>query len=63
MNHKIKATNFTDFNTLFDCLVSRLEQVGEKIVKARFSFTSDTYHGYRAIVWTKRERNEASSGV
>lgn len=43
MKHKIIATNISAFNALLDELIRRLEQVGEKIVKAKFLFNHDPY--------------------
>lgn len=55
MKHKVIASNLAAFNTLFDDLIRRLEQVGEKIVKTRFTWDNDLHKGYCAKVWTKRE--------
>lgn len=61
MKHKIIASNLSAFNILFDALVSRIEQVGDKIVKTRFKFDNDIHSGYSATVWTKHESKEVSN--
>lgn len=58
MKHKIIASNLSAFDTLFDNLIRRLEQVGEKVVKAKFSFSNDSLE-YCATIWTERESKEA----
>ena len=57
MKHKIMAIDPAAFNALFDNLIRRLEQVGEKIVKVKFN--NDVSEGYRATVWTEHESKEA----
>lgn len=59
MKHKVIASTLMAFNTIFDELIRRLEQVGEKIVKSRITLHHDTLDGYQAIVWTKHESKKA----
>ena len=61
MKHKVKADTLDEFLRIFDALFARLDQTGERIVGARFSFNSLTLFplcGYRATVWTKRANEE-----
>jgi hypothetical protein len=61
MKHKVKADTLAEFLHIFDALFARLDQTGERIVGARFSFNSLTPFplcGFRATVWTKRAKEE-----
>lgn len=53
MKHTIKTIHFDEFSKLWVELLSRLEQTGEKIVRAKFYFHALTF--YKATVWTARE--------
>ena len=55
MKHKVKAHVFSEFSGLFDALVRRLDQTGEKIVRSKFVFDDmNAFISFRATVWTKR---------
>ena len=55
MKHKVIASNYGAFTTLFDGLVERLNQTKQVIVKAKFSWDNDLHKGFWAKVWTKGE--------
>ena len=57
MKHKVNASTLHEFMSVFDALLKRLEQTGEKIVGSRFVFddTCGLFNGFRATVWTKRK--------
>lgn len=61
MKHKIKADTLYEFLQFFDALFARLDQTGERVVGARFSFDALAPFplcGFRATVWTKRAKAE-----
>lgn len=59
MKHKIKAHVFSEFSALFDALVKRLDQTGEKIVRSKFVFDDmNAFVSFRATVWTERAKQE-----
>ena len=57
MKHKVNADTLHAFMAVFDALLMRLEQTGEKIVGSRFVFddTAGLFNGFRATIWTKRK--------
>ena len=57
MKHTLKAMHFENFSRLWVELLARLEQTGEKIVRAKFYFHALTF--YKATVWTAREKGES----
>ncbi len=60
MKHKIKAHVFSEFSALFDALVKRLDQTGEKIVRSKFVFDAmSAFVSFRATVWTERAKEAA----
>lgn len=60
MKHKIKAHVFSEFSALFDALVKRLDQTGEKIVRSKFVFDDmNAFVSFRATVWTERAEEDA----
>ncbi len=60
MKHKIKAHVFSEFSALFDALVKRLDQTGEKIVRSKFVFDDmNAFVSFRATVWTERAEEVA----
>lgn len=61
MKHTIKTIHFDEFSKLWVELLSRLEQTGEKIAKAKFSFNALGY--YRATVWTAREKGTSLAEI
>ena len=61
MKHKVKADTLDEFLRIFDALFARLDQTGERIVGARFSFNSIVAFPlcrFRATVWTERKEKE-----
>lgn len=60
MKHKVKADSLHAFLEVFDALLKRLEQTGEKIVGSRFVFddTAGLFNGFRATVWTRRKEGD-----
>lgn len=60
MKHKIKTRVFSEFSALFDALVKRLDQTGEKIVRSKFVFDDmNAFVSFRATVWTERAEEAA----
>lgn len=59
MKHNVKAHVFSEFSGLFDALVKRLDQTGEKIVRSKFVFDDmNAFVSFRATVWTERKEKE-----
>lgn len=54
MKHVVESRNWSWFAALWSELVARLEQTGEKIVRAKFDFRWE--ENYKATVWTEREK-------
>lgn len=53
MKHKITAVDICEFNMIFDEFLKRCKQTNEEVARAKFTFDTRAYHGYRAKVWTK----------
>ncbi len=59
MKHKVKARVFCEFCGLFDELVKRLDQCGERIVRSKFVFDDmNAFVSFRATVWTERKEKK-----
>lgn len=61
MKHKIQASSYGAFSTLYDGLMARLKQTNQVIVKSEFCLDNDSHKGFRAKVWTKK--GGATDGV
>ena len=53
--HKMVASDLFKFEQMLGKMMENFEQCGEKVCKIRISWDDDSYKGYRAKIWTRRE--------
>lgn len=57
MKHKVIASSYSSFTTLFDELLRRLSQTNQTVVKSKFYWDNDSHKGFMAKLWTKEMNN------